>query len=314
MNDIEIGTALKEFNPIDAAIAELEKYGSLTISGIDDKEGYIKVHAARMEVKKIRVDVEKKRKLLKSDAVKFGQAVDSRAKELTLKLRPIEHDLTEKEQSIDEEKQRIKAEKERQEQEQLQKRVDMLAEFGSHTDISVLKLLSANEFTKILGEAKLEFEAKQAEKEKLEREKQAEADRLEAQRLAQEKVEMSQRLEREALLAEAQKLATEKQAIEDAKQKVIDDKNRAKELEAAKKEAVKQAKLAEVEKAKKKAAAEARKEALRPDKEKLFKLSDELDAFVWFDLKSDEANKILSMAFNVMEKLSISIREEAEKL
>ena len=82
---------LTTFSPTEAAIASLaEQYLPLTIQDVADKEGYQRVRAARLDIKNKRCDVEKRRKELKEESLRYGRAVDARAKELTLLLEPIE--------------------------------------------------------------------------------------------------------------------------------------------------------------------------------------------------------------------------------
>ena len=67
-----------EYNITDAAISEMESlYMGLTISNLGDKKEFKAVHDARMVVKGKRVEVEKKRKELKADALAWGKKVDT---------------------------------------------------------------------------------------------------------------------------------------------------------------------------------------------------------------------------------------------
>ena len=99
-------TSLKK---ITGNIDELKKKGeSLTISNIDDTEGYKLVDEHRKAVKVIRTSVEKKRKELKEPALKFGKEVDAVAKQLTELLTPIEEAMERKQKVIDDQKEQIK--------------------------------------------------------------------------------------------------------------------------------------------------------------------------------------------------------------
>jgi len=163
MENDKISTDLQVFNPIDAAIAEIgEKYNKLEIKGIEDKDGYKTVHAARMIIKSTRVDIEKTRKSLKDAALKYGKAVDTRAKELTEKIEPIETSLKAKEDFIDAEKQRIKEEKEKEAEESLNLRINSLSAYGIAIDIRLLKIMPEEEYNKELQSAKLKYEESQA--------------------------------------------------------------------------------------------------------------------------------------------------------
>jgi hypothetical protein len=77
-NNLEVvqGKVFDIIGVADAVIAEMaDKYLPLKINGIDDREGFKAVHAARMIVKDSRIKVEKKRKELKEDALRYGQAI-----------------------------------------------------------------------------------------------------------------------------------------------------------------------------------------------------------------------------------------------
>ncbi|MCC6409719.1 MAG: hypothetical protein IT453_21370, partial [Planctomycetes bacterium] len=105
--------ALATFSPADAAIAEMrERYMALEIKGLDDRAGYKIVREARLDVKRHRVAIEKKRAELKADALEYGRKVDGEAKRLTAMLEPIEAHLETQEKAIDAERDRIKAEAE----------------------------------------------------------------------------------------------------------------------------------------------------------------------------------------------------------
>ena len=84
-------TGQQEVDITDAAIAEMSTlYMGLAITDLEDKEQFDAVHSARMVVKGKRVEVEKKRKELKADAIAWGKKVDTEAKRIFGKLEPIE--------------------------------------------------------------------------------------------------------------------------------------------------------------------------------------------------------------------------------
>ena len=98
-----------KFDPNIAALTEVaDGYRSLTIAGIDDKEGYEKVHAARMDLKARRVVVEKTAKAARQKALDFQKLVISHEKELIGIIEPLELSLHAMENAVDEEKERIK--------------------------------------------------------------------------------------------------------------------------------------------------------------------------------------------------------------
>ncbi len=243
MNEITksdyIQTELKKFNLTDSLIAEMnQRYSTLQISGIEDKEGYALVKAARLDVKAKRVEVEKKRKELTADALKFQRAINSEAARITGLLEPIEERLHEMEKEIDGEKERIRIEKERLEQEKFAQRVKSLLEVGfefdgvqykanyeysgsNHTsdnivNIAVLPLeiknYSEEDFGELYAHCYLYHEEKQkylAEEKRKQEELQA---KIEADRKAE--TERLEQLRKEQLAKEAEERRIENERLE----------------------------------------------------------------------------------------------------
>ena len=166
MNEEIINKELEKFTVTDAAISEIkQKYSGLIISGIDDKEGYKIVSDARKFVKSKRVEVEKKRKELKEDSLKFGRAIDSEARRITGELSPIEHSLSQTQKLIDDELAEIKKKKadderikrEQEEKAKLdkaQKRLDALSRVGDNN----LPILAAMSMSDESFDARLKLE------------------------------------------------------------------------------------------------------------------------------------------------------------
>ena len=134
---------LIKFPVADAAIAELSaKYLPLKVASINDQKGLAAVHDARMEVKNLRVAVEKKRVALKADALDFGRKVDSEAKRLTGLLTPIETHLEEQEAVVTKEKERLKAIEEEKKRVALQARMDSLDKCHSYQNAAAVAALT----------------------------------------------------------------------------------------------------------------------------------------------------------------------------
>ncbi len=214
VKDDYIGSALKEYKLSDAVITQLsEEYLPLTIDGLEDTEGYKVVNAARVKVKKLRVNVEKKRKELKAESLAFGKAIDGEAKRITEKLEPIEEHLVKLQADIDNEKQRIADEIIEAERKRIQNRKDSLFNAGMtfngevyiYSGITMsedkLKLIDDNYFQTIVDQvqsaviveterlAQIAKQAEDNERIRLEQEAKAvelkaEEDRLEEQRKA----------------------------------------------------------------------------------------------------------------------------------
>lgn len=289
---MEIEKELQKFDMPSAVIEKMaEQYLPLKIKDLADKEGYKAVREARLTVKEKRVGVEKRRKELKEDSLKFGKAVDTEARRITALLEPIESHLEAQEGWWDAEKERLKQEAIKQEQEKLQARVDALRQYNCSIPVAALQVMDDTDFEWTLESVKAEYEAAEqvriaAEKEKQEVER-VEAERLaaikaeqEAERLRLEEIARVQAEKEVAIKAEQDRLVAEKKAIEDAErerlQKIEEEKQaadlesiRLAELEAARVAAAEQERTRVEREAEEKRLEEERQKALLPEKEKL---------------------------------------------
>lgn len=106
-----IKTELAKFNVSDAAIAEMAaNFLSIKVADHNDRFHAEVAHNRRMEVRALRVAVEKTRKELKADALKFTQAIDGEARRITALLTPIEDHLQAQEDIVAKHKARMEAE------------------------------------------------------------------------------------------------------------------------------------------------------------------------------------------------------------
>jgi len=308
---VNMETEIIVFNVTDAAIQELkDKYHSLNINGIDDKDGYNAVHEARMDIKTKRTEVEKRRKKYLEGALAYQKRVNGEAKRITELLETIEATLLDKETAIDAEKDRIKAEKERASQAILEARVRELTTFGYVVPSGlIIKDLTEDEFRLILEGAKAKFEVEQArvaeqqrveaeqrakkeaqekeERERLQRvaqEQEAERKRLDALRAEQEARDQAARREIEA---ERNRLRAEQEAIDRQKREADE---RAREEIKAKKEAE--------EKKEREAAELKRQEELRPDRETLLSIAIDVESLIKPTFKTDAARILFERAQN----------------
>ncbi len=286
MDQEMLGKELQRFNVTDAAIAKMsEEYMALTIKDLSDKDGFDMVHKARMNVKGKRISVEKTRKELKEDALRYGQAIDKEAKRITALLEPIENHLDSEEGKIQAEKDHIKAVVEAKEVARLQARVDTICAFGAifngqtytayglQIPVALVKTCTDEQFSQFIAQiqaAKAEDDAKRKAEEarrleeqalilKVQQEQEAERQRLVAE--AKKQVEEMAR-EKEAIEAKEKAIREEREAIEKEKQRLLDEKmtaenekRRQAELEQAKKEATEKALQDAKEKAEREAAA-----------------------------------------------------------
>jgi DNA repair exonuclease SbcCD ATPase subunit len=209
---------------------------SLQILDIDDTEGYKQVYDALRVVKKERGKLEKVRKELKKDALEYGRAVDTKAKELNALLEPIETHLAFERGVIDDQVAKIKRKKEMDE--------DVSAVWDQANDENV----------------QFDFQLK----EKI---------RLEEQRVAQEKRENQLRAKEEEIARkerenqirfEEQEKA--KMQVKEAEARIVEESRIKMETEQEIEKARQQKEQEEVDK---KFAEEKRKLELAPDKEKI---------------------------------------------
>lgn len=92
---------LDQFNPQKAQIIEAVKLcETLTINGIDDKEGYAKVDAARKELKRYRNQIQNTGKAFRADAILFQKSVIALENELVAMIEPTEKRLNEMQDAI----------------------------------------------------------------------------------------------------------------------------------------------------------------------------------------------------------------------
>ena len=270
---IEIGQKqVVKYDIADKGIdAMREKYTGLTVIE-GDTASYKAMAEAISDVRGHRVSIEKRRKELKADALKWGRTVDTEAKRLTSLLTPIEDELKAAKQVEDDRKDAIRLEKERQEQariEGIRQKISDIQKIAGNLvgmDADSLNLLFAETDAMVLGDDYAEFgpeaisakadavnaltvaiEARERQ-DREDAERKAESERLEKLRLEQEatqkQFEAEQARIREAQEAEAKrlKMIQEEQELRDcAAREKVEFERRAIEDEKAKFEAKKQA-------------------------------------------------------------------------
>ena len=212
MQDEYIAKQLTRFDITNAALFELQKnYCWLSIADVNDKDGYKAVREARLTVKNLRIEVEKKRKELLEDSLTYTRAVNAEAKRITSFIEPIEEALAEKEKAHIAEIEALKKAEEEAKAKKFEARIDRLKFIGFRWDGIVyasdfltasgrpfnlnregIELLSDEGFDKMMldlhsGRQK-HFAALELEKERKEREEiELKAER---ERLAQERAEI----------------------------------------------------------------------------------------------------------------------------
>jgi len=346
----EIRNELVKYSATDAAIAEMSKnYLALTIKDINDQEEYKLVHSARMDVKSKRVAVKKRGEELREDANIFRNAVIDEVKRITALLSPIEDHLQDEENRIEEEKERVKREAAEKLTAILRERANVLGALGCQyydeiysygelkVPLSLLKVCTDEQFATFVSaitEAIEKDQAIKAEEARVRKEK----DDL-YRKIAEDQERERQRLEKEARLLqeEREKHAADLRAEADRKIRAEEQARRAEELAKAKKEAAEKARIETEERIKKEAAdtaarevaaaeekirkAEAariraeKKEARRPDKEKLLKYLDFMDNLpVLPMLKTEEGIAVYEQIFAMLSETVERMRTKIEEL
>lgn len=322
------------------------KYAPLKVNGVHDQAGLAAVHEARMTVKGLRVDVEKTRVALKADALEYGRKVDAEAKRLIGLLTPIESRLEEEETAVAREKERMKEEERRKKQAALQVRIDALDACRAFANATAVAEMSEEQFAAFLKEAQAKYQQKladdaeaerlrraedarlAAEREELQRQREAQEAEAKARREAAEKREAEMRAELAKAKAAQEEEAKRVRDEQEAERRKLEAERRAIELEKAKAEAAEKARLeteariarekAEAEENARRAKAEAelraaaieaarvRAEALRPDREKLLKVADAVEAL--------EIPKVGNEAIDAAEHIGDILRDAAEAI
>lgn len=257
----------------------------------------------RKFLKAKRIDIEKTRKVLKENALREGQTIDSIARILKNLITPIEIDL--------EQKAKYREIKEAEAKEaKKQERIKMVEPFGELHDFYMIGEMSDEGFKNYYEGMKLNYEKRIAEEKAAEEKRLAE---IEAEKKRQEAIKAeNERLRKEAeekekqLKAEREKAEAERKKKEIEYQKKLDSERKEREkAEAelrAKQEAERKAKTeAEVERKKQ---IDAEKKAARaPDKVKIIALSEVIERIELPEVKSQEAKEIIGSTKILLQKV-----------
>lgn len=293
MNTTTADLSVISYPVAEAEIArKREEYSSLKIGGVNDKDGYRMVKAARIDMKNDRVAVENRRKELKSGALEFGRKVDESANHLKGMISEVENKLKKEEQTYLDEVERIKQAEEAKKREKLNQRLEKLQAVDCVLHPMVLEELTDNEFNEKLKEATEEKRIAEEETERLRKEeedrirKEEEARKAEQLRLEEERKQIEE--QRRIQAEEQRKLDEQKQAIEDEKNRIARDE----ELRVQREQAAEKARIEternlkaqeEAKAARLKAEGDevARLEAMKPDVTKLLELANRVEALAY---------------------------------
>ena len=307
--------AVIEYSVTDTEIARMsEQYMPLTVAGFDDRKGLAIVHAARMDIRTARVAVEKKRKELKAEALEYGRAVDGEAKRITKLLEPIEDHLKGEEDRVKAEKDRLKAEKEAERQAVLNARLEKLTALEHHVNPSIVEAMTDDKFCEVCMEAEVALTLKR--REAAEREAKAKA---EAERLAKERVELAKqqakiKAERDALEAAKQVVERERDKAEAAENARIETERKSLELEKAKAELAEKVRIETEQRIAAEAQEKERLEKLRPDKEKIRAVANDVASVEVPELSKQTPSDVVALIRCAINAAAEEIREIADCL
>jgi hypothetical protein len=267
-----ITQALAEFDEPKQAIAMVKSYGTLTLA--DDGIG--KVEQAHKQVKRLRIDIDSRRKSLNEGALTYQRTINAEAKRLTEEIEPIENALSGQRKIHDEIVMKEQQEKHAAKRKVLTDRIERLAQAGCIAgDVAAIEQMSDDEF-------QLHFLSEQRKAEAIRIEQEAArklAEDTEIERLAEIKRQSDEiRIRQAELAAERKAMAAEREAIEqqraevkrqqqeiqrEAERKAEDERQRVLAERRAEDD-----RLAKIAAEQKEVARQARLEALKPEIEK----------------------------------------------
>ena len=138
-----ITQALAEFDEPKQAIAMVKSYGTLTLA--DDGIG--KVEQAHKQVKRLRIDIDSRRKSLNEGALTYQRTVNAEAKRLTAEIEPIETALSSQRRIHEEILLKEQQEKHAAKRAVLTARIEKLAQAGCIVnDVAALEAMTDDEF------------------------------------------------------------------------------------------------------------------------------------------------------------------------
>lgn len=203
--------ALQSFEPM---VDQVLSYANLTVA----EDGIGKVEEAHKAVKRLRIDLDKKRKELNEGALSYQRTVNATAKSLTERISKVESRLEGERETYEEAKRKEKAAKEAEKAAVLNERVKRLTEAGVVvSDLAAIGAMDATDFefhfareSRLAAEAKEELKRQADELALRQEELRIERQKQDAERAAEiEKI----RIEREAMEAERAEMRRQQEAI-----------------------------------------------------------------------------------------------------
>lgn len=291
-----------------------DKAKALTVTDATQVTEMNQARDGRLALRRIRINVENTRKDLKEDSLKQGKAIDGIANVLKGLIEPIEEHLEKQEKfaEIEEAKiiEKLKAE-----------RSVLLQPYVADPSIYPLGTISKDVFADLLNGFKVaakkrEDEAKQAEADRIAKEKTDAADRLRIQKENEAFRKANEEKDRQLAAARA-KAAADLKVVEEkaAKEKALSVAKLKSEVEAKNKLAAEiKAKQDAEALAKKEQEAAERKAKRAPDKQKLILYAGSLLNLDRPELKSEEAQIIMKDVDKLIEKVATFIKDKITNL
>jgi hypothetical protein len=311
----KIGVLLAKFGqPFQDAMNIIDQAQGIQVTNENQKDEIEQAGFARKELKRLRCEVENTRKELKEQSLREGKAIDGMANVIKAVIVPVEEKLEEQEKFAQRAAAKRLAEK-------LEERRIRLAEYTDQPGMYKFEDSSDAEFDELINSLK---EARDIQ---VAAQKKAEEDRIAVEKAAaaeQERIRQeNEKLKAEAAAREAQ-LAKERKAEEAARvaERAEQEKKLAAERAIAEEERKKREALEAEQQAQAKAEAAAKVEAeekartalLAPDKDKLMKFADTLDALVLPNVADREAGKVLDETKDFLGRVSKNLRIKASQL
>lgn len=279
-----IDNTLVKHNVTDAVINSLkEKYGTLKLESVDDKEGYLEIKDARKEVRKVGILCEKITKKGREEAVKVQRLWLDKEKEILSKIAEVQDPLDAEIKKFEDEVERKENEAKQKREEAFIAKQSQLLKYGAEYkngsydlghisyEVEIIKNADEEMWNEIiLPKYRKVFEEVEAERVAAEIKRKEEADRLKAEQYK---------------LAEQQRLLKEQQAEFERQMKELQDAKDAADREAR----LAQQKRDDEERAKRNQMIEKRVKQLQSLG---MNFSFEYDAYVFEDVNVDNKTEI----------------------
>lgn len=287
-NDLSSEEATSLKNALDPFFQQADEWvtKARTLKVTDDTqiEQMVEARKVRLELRDIRVNLDKKRKELKEESLRKGRAIDGMANVLKFLIEPIEEYLEKQEKFVEIREEERKARI-------LGERTEKLQSIGVDPAFYDLKEMTEETFNQLVTTAEENAKLKK------EAEERAEADRIEKEKKEAEERE-AQKIENDRLKAENDAKEAELKKEREAKEKLEKEKRDREEKERKDREREEREKKAE-----------AKRLAKMGDTEKVKAIIDTLKAVKLPEVKSEEANALVGELAVTIQQMIIKVEQ-----